>query len=261
MDLPLTPLVPFSGGTVQIEAGLVAMKGSDILQRFMDVMGSFAKLLTVPQLSTVLSVANALSNGVNQLLGIGDNHMVLGLNLAFESAGGGGYNDLRPLYMVIINVPSGSYASEQLWIKESKLLYGTSQAEAQELAGVDYMLLRVETRRYRDDWDSLSSISEPFKKAIEALTKYDAIGNPLVAEAEAFVRTAAASALTSPDLAARDRAQVARAIWDRYKEYKAALFGERDLKAPTPPTLAEVALAARDMDAVPLTPGQLFAEE
>lgn len=261
LDLPLTPLIPFSGGIVQIGAGLVAMKSDDILLRFLDVMGSFAKLLVVPQLSTALNVANAVSDGINQLLGIGDNRMVLGLNRTFESAGGGGHNDLRPRYMAIIGASSGSYPPEQLWIKESKLLYGASLVVAQELSGVDYMLLRIETRRYRDDWDSLSSINDPFNKAIEALRKLDANGNPQVAEAEVFVRTAAAAALTSPDLAARDRTQGAHAIWERYKEYKSALFGQRGLKTPTPPTLAEVALAARDMDTSPLTPGQLFAEE
>ncbi len=262
LDLPLTPLVPYSGGTVQIEAGLVAMKGSDILKGFLDVMGSFAQLLAVPQLSTALAVASKVSDGVNQLLGIGDNRMVLGLNRSFESVGGGGDNDLRSMYMVIINAPSGSYPSERLWIKESKLLYGPNQAEAQELTGVDYMVLRIETRRNRgDDLESLSSISQPFKKAIDALSKLDASGNPQVTEAEAYVRAAAAAALTSPDLAARDRTQVARAIWDRYRDYRAALFGERGLKAPTPPTLTEVALTAPDMDAHPLTLGELFAQE
>src|SRR4051812_44891136 len=45
LDLPLTPLLPFIGGTVQVEAALIAMEASDILRRFLDVMGSFARLL------------------------------------------------------------------------------------------------------------------------------------------------------------------------------------------------------------------------
>lgn len=261
LDLPLTPLVPFSGGIVQIEAGLLAMKTSDTLQRFLDVMGDFAKLLAVPQLSSALNVADAISNGINQLLGIGDSHMVLGLNRTFESAGGGGHNDLRPLYMAIIDAPSGSYPPQQLWVKEGKLLYGSTLAAAQELAGVNYMLLRVETRRYRDDWDALSAINDAFTKAIDALTKVDANGKPPIEEAETYVRIAAAAALNSPDLTRRDRAQVARAIWDQYKEYKNALFGERGLKSPTPPTLPMVALAAREMDASTITENQLFADE
>jgi hypothetical protein len=258
MDLPLTPLLPFSGGTVQIEAGLVAMKSSDLLRRFLDVMGAFAKLLVVPQVSTVLNVADAVSSGVNQLLGIGDSQMVLGLNRTFESAGGGGHNDLRPLYMVVFNAPTGTYPPEKLWIKESKLLCGPSLALAQEVTGVDYMVLRVETRRYRDDWDSLSSISGPFNEAIEALSK----GSPQAeAEADALIKTAAYGALTSPDLAARDRSQVARAIWKRYEEYKISLFGgQRSLEEPVLPTLSDVALAAREMDDSPLTVDELFSE-
>lgn len=258
VDLPLTPLVPFNGGLVQIETGLVAMQASDTLKRFLDVMGSFADLLSVPQLSTALNVASVVSKGVDQLLGIGDKHMVLGYQRTLESAGGGGDNELRPAYVAVINAPSGTYKREHLWIKDSKLLFGADLAKSRELTGVDFMLLRVETRRSRDDWDAFTSISEPFAKAMNALTQLDATGNPNVADAAAFIRAAAVAAMISPDLTAKDRVQVARAIRDRYNEYKAAVLGERGLKAPEPPVLADVACTAHEMDTSPTTVGQLF---
>src|SRR5215203_3823473 len=35
VDHTLTPLIPFAGGTVQVEAGLLAMQSDDLLQRFL----------------------------------------------------------------------------------------------------------------------------------------------------------------------------------------------------------------------------------
>ena len=262
VDLPLTPLVPFTGGTVQIEAGLLAMQASDTLERFLGVMGSFAGLLAVPQLSTVLNVASAVSKGVDELIGISNKQMVLGFQRTLESAGGGGDNDLRPTYVAVIDAPSGTYSPDRLWIKDSKLLYGADPAGAQELAGVNFMLLRIETRRSRDDWDALTAISEPFAKAINALSQVDASGNPDVADAEIYVRAAAAAALGSPDLTVKDRVQVARAIRARYTDYKTALVGERAVAGPLAvPAMLDVGRAAKQQDTSPVTVGELFAEK
>jgi hypothetical protein len=51
-------------------------------------------------------------------------------------------------------------------------LQGPNIESARELSGVDYVLIQLEIRRERDDWDQLTSISEPFK-AIEALGQLD----------------------------------------------------------------------------------------
>lgn len=260
VDFPLTPLVPFSGGTVQVEAGLVAMQGSDTLRRFLDVMGNFAGLLAVPQLSTALSVANAVTRGVEQLLGASDRQMVLGFQRTYESAGGGGDNALRAGYVAIFRAPGGTYPSNRLWVKDSRLLYGADVATATPITGVDYMLLRIETRKHRDDWDALTTIQEPFSRAVNALNQLDANGNVDVANADAYIRSAVVAALNSPDLAARDRAQVARAIRDRYAEYKAAVVGERGLELPMPPTISDVARLAQGLSATPVTAGELFPD-
>jgi hypothetical protein len=260
LDMPLTPLLPFNGGTVQIEVGLVAMQASDLMKSFLDVISSFTGLLMAPQFSSALNITSIVSKSVDQLLGVGEQHMILGYQRTFESAGGGGNADLRPAYIVLINAPRGTYEATQLWIKDGSLLHGATLSVATELAGVDYVMLRIETRSHRDDWDALHTISEPFANAIHALMQAAANDNASYADADVFIRTAVAAALTSPDLAIRDRTQVARAIRDRYQEYRAALLGERSLEVASPPTLADVALSAQQLDASPITVGQLFAE-
>jgi hypothetical protein len=101
---------------------------------------------------------------------------------------------------------------------------------------------------------------------------------PRVADADTFVRVAAVAALSSPDLTAKDRTRVAKAIRVRFQEYKAALgldteaapgetsFGEPKSAAEVaramahPPTMAQVAASARHFDPTPVTAGELFGD-
>ncbi len=259
-DCALTPLIPFKGGTVLIEAGLVAMpmQGSDLLQRFVDVVGKMSSLVAVPQLSAALSIAGTVSTAIDELLGIGAKQMRLGYVGTFVSRGGGGDNDLRPAYVAAISAPSGTFGEKQLWIKDAALLVGEEANNARPLTGYDYMLLRLEVRRDRDDWDSLTSIADPFDKAFEALKQKDENGKPRVADADIYIQSSALAAVTSPDLTAMDRIRVAKEIHHRYEAYKDAVFGGKDLMAVETPTLTEVARKSRDLDATAVTIGELF---
>ena len=128
---------------------------------------------------------------------------------------------------------------------------------------VNYMLLRFETRQERDDWESLTSINDPWTKAINALSELDASGNPKVADADLMARIAIAAALNSIDLTTQDKPRIARTIRDKYTEYKDMLLGvsaptAKSLVAPAPPTLTDVAVKARGASASPVTTEELF---
>jgi hypothetical protein len=96
---------------------------------------------------------------------------------------------------------------------------------------------------------------------MNALGQVDASGNPRVADADIYIQSAAAAALASPDLTTQDRPRVARAIRDQYKTYKDALLGPRgELTAPVVPDFHKVGTSARNLDASPITVGELFKE-
>lgn len=270
-DYALTPLIPFGGGIVQIQAGLIAMPDGDLLRRFLEVMGSFASLITVPQVSAVLGMADTVSQGVDQLLGGSDKQMVLGYQQTFVSKGGGGDNDLASKYILLTSAPAGSYSrpDSQIWIKDGAVWVGPDLPSASLLDKVNYMLLRFETRQERDDWESLTSINDPWTKAINALSELDASGNPKVADADLMARIAIAAALNSIDLTTQDKPRIARTIRDKYTEYKDMLLGisaptAKSLEAPpppeapTPPTLTDVAITARGASASPVTTEELL---
>lgn len=259
-DFPLTPLVPFSGGIVQIQAGLLAMlmQGGDLLQRFLDVVGSLSSLVAVPQLSIALGITGTAKKGVEQLMGIGDKQMKLGYQQTFTGKGGGGANELKPGYIALLGAPVGTYPAEQLWVQDSGLLVGQSEDSASPLTGVDYMLLRLEVRKDRDDWNQLTTIREPYDKAIQSLGQFDAAGNPREVDADIYIKSAALAAIASPDLSGQDRVRVAKAIREQYNEYKAAVFGQKDLFTPAAPTLEQIAQKSKELDPTPVDIGALF---
>jgi hypothetical protein len=200
-------------------AGLVAMQGEDYIASFLKVMGDFAGLLAVPQLSSALQVAGPLASGLQVLLGASDGMLHLGLHQAYASAGGGGGNELRPGYLLVALAQEGQLALDQLWVTEDRLRYGPSQAESTPLTGHTYMLFRIESRVERDDWDALESIQTPFQGALEAL----GAGEP--ERAESMYRRAIVAALGSLDLTRTDRRRVAQALKDGYEEARGMGLG------------------------------------
>jgi hypothetical protein len=260
LDLALTPLVPFNGGTVQIEAGLMALPtGDPITGRFLKTMTNFSNLVAVPQLSTVLSVADAVNKGVAELFDTGSKRLVLGYQQTFASAGGGGSNDLRAAYIALINGDAASYPAANLWVQDGVLQVGPDSSSAQPITTTDYMLLRIETRKTRDDWKALTTISGPFNQALDALDAVDDNGNPRVADGDAYIRAAVVATRHSPDLADTDRNQLMRGLRDTYNKARAeALAGARDLDTKRI-TLEDVARSARNLDASPVTVGELFS--
>lgn len=68
---------------------------------------------------------------------------------------------------------------------------------------MDYLLLHLETRAERDDWEALSSINTPYAAGKKTLLQPD--GN--VKTADAMIKQSILAAFTSPDLTETDRAR------------------------------------------------------
>jgi hypothetical protein len=223
LGFPVTELVPFRGGVVEIESALIGLKGKNHLSAAIGVLQSFSGLIGAP-LGQVLTVADKVSSGMQELFGAANGQVVLGLHQAFTSAGAGG-NALRPGYFAVILATTRDLDAADLTVKEDRLLH-----KGRPLDGFDYMLYRVEGRVERDDW-RLKNIQEPLDKAIEA----SLLGED--AKANNYKVVAMTAAMQSPDLAVHDRRRVALAI----KEELEAIGGLG---------LGAVGGEVRDMDAI-----------
>ncbi len=212
LNHPMTSLMPFNGGAVEVAAGILAMQGEDYLNKFIKVMGDFSSILVVPQLSTALNVAGPIAKGVEELLGVSNGDMHLGLHQSFVGKGGGSTNCLKAGYIAAILAEEEELDTNGLWVTNDRLRYGTSADDSEPLTGFTYMLFQIESREERDDMDGLTNITEPFNEAISALM------NGEEERSKTLLRTCIAAAMTSPDLTKADRRRVAQVMKTEFDE-------------------------------------------
>jgi hypothetical protein len=225
-DLVLTSALPFSGGTISISAGLVAVEEENKLNKFIQVFGGFADLLAVPQLSSVLQIAKPLAFGIQELFTSGNGQIHIGLKQDF--AGG----ELKQGYVAVIRATETQIDKARLFVVDKQLRTGDSLTKNDPFETFDHMVLRVEVFTDRDDYDKLSFIKDPFEEALNALPIDDDPAS--VKKADMFMQTALRRVLQSPDLTQADRRRVVDLLKAQYRIAKEGLRGGvgRDVSLP-----------------------------
>jgi len=248
INYPLTELLPYNGGVVEVEAALLALHGTDMLETPIKILQDFSNLVTVP-LGQVLTLAETVGGAIRELVGATDGRVHLGFHQAFASAGGGGQNMLMPGYIAVILATRDDLARERLSVQGDRLHYQRKAGGLPALLrGFDYMLLRIETRHERDNWH-LETIETPLNKAIEAMLRGD------VEQADAYRKVTLATVFQSPDLAIYDRRRVAEAIKKELSHIEAAaqnttttaMLGSTPAPAPAAPRTLTSIMAAHAM--------------
>jgi hypothetical protein len=210
---PLTSLLPFNGGTVTLDAGLLAMQGTSDVRDLIKAIGSVAGLLAVPQLSGAIAIAGPLAETVGSLVGVTDGKLMVGINQTFSTTGGGAEAILRAGYFAILSATAADYTANSFSVDADELKY-----EGEVLTGVNYLLFRIECRDTRDDWDQLASIRDPYKEALKMLQT----GH--VPEAEGYLRQSITAALSAPELTKNvDRRRVVTQLKAQFAQDKADL--------------------------------------
>lgn len=235
----LTTLLPFNGGTIQLEAALMAMQGKSDLKSLLKVLGDFSKLLVVPQLSAAIAVADKMTDGLAELVGATNAKPQLRVQDAWTGADVKGGNPLQAGYFVVLSAQAGEIQPSELFVRNSQLYRG-----AEQLTGYHYMLFRMDVSDKRDDWDSLASIMDPYNQAIDMLENAskvddaDAAGK-LRAEAEKRYGAARFAAFRAPELTSIvGKNQVLEELKHRWEEAKRQLVGEGAFREDLPRTLS-----------------------
>jgi hypothetical protein len=198
LDFPVTALLPFNGGSVEVEAALYQVSVAGPLATAVDLVGSLASLMG-PPLSTAATIADKVSDGLDAVLAATGAQPVLGVHWAMVAPGGGG-NVLGPGHLVVVNAPRQQLAGTLAMVK-GRLHHDTGNGP-RPLAGVDYLVVRLECRTERDDW-RFPDLDELVRQAGTAYLE----GQPETFKAR---RTEAiARAWASTDLIPIDRKRVA----------------------------------------------------
>jgi hypothetical protein len=221
----LTPTLPFKGGTLSLSTGLFALQGQNYLANMLKVLGNFAGLCNVPQLSVALKVIQPLALGIQDLMAPGSGHMHLSLHDSFAEG------ELQSGYFAAIRASRDSVDRNKLIVINDELHYGSDLKSAVPFTSHDHMLIRVELFDNRDDWESLASIQEPFQQALTALRDQS--------EATHYIRTALLNATLSPDLTTVDKRRVVDALIENYEHAK-KVISFKGAVGDKPPTLKQV---------------------
>jgi hypothetical protein len=220
INYPITALVPYNGGDIEIEAGLVAVEGEDDVKRLLKVLGDFSKALAVPQISTAINFATPLADGAAELLGAGNNRPVLRFHDTFNEPA----NPLQAFHLIVVADQHKPLDKTKMTVEAGQLRY-----EGRALRGYNYMAFRIDTPQERDDWDSLSSIEEPYLTAIEQLQSALAEPDPekqktLMTEADRRLGAAKLAAFRAKELTkVIGRNQAIKALQDSYNKAKQQL--------------------------------------
>jgi hypothetical protein len=208
-DYALTDLMPFNGGIVEIQSGLIALKGTNYLKGTIGILKDFSGLVGAP-LGQTLDIAEKVSTGLQNLFTDSKGEVALAFHKQYVAAGGGG-GELRPGYIALVAADPKKFKQDKLSVEKSRLLYAADGNKPEVLEGYDYMLLRVEGRSERDNW-RMKNIEEPLNQAIEETLKRN------FDKANEYKTAALLVIFQSPDLAVGDRRRVADAIEAELKE-------------------------------------------
>ncbi|MGW5053711.1 hypothetical protein [Actinokineospora sp. NPDC004072] len=196
LNYPMTPLVPFAGGTVEVEAALYRASDGGPLDTAVAIAGNLASLVG-PPLSTAAAVAEKVSDGIATVVAGQAESPVLGVHWGMSAADGG--PQVAPGYLAVVNGHPRDYAGK-LRIVDDRL-----HGEDGQLTGVDFLVLRVECLLERDDWafPELERLRVAAQKAL------------VFGETEAYeyhLKLAVTTALECPDLSRIDALRVAKKV-------------------------------------------------
>jgi hypothetical protein len=212
LNYPLTELIPFTGGAVEIETALLGLKGSDdFLAAGVDLLQKLSSLVVAPPLGQAIGITTTLATGARDFLDRASGGVHLALHQTFTSAGGGGASVLRPGYLAVVLATANDVPPGQLHVQGDRLYRSRPDREAEPFTSHDYMLLRIEGREERENWRT-EEILAARRRAIEALQRGEKD------TAMEFRGAAIAAVLNSYELTAADQRRVVKALKDEWDD-------------------------------------------
>lgn len=228
-EFPMTPLLPFCGGTVEIEAALYQVSTASPLRTALDLISSLASLMG-PPLTVAATVADKLSDGLDRVLEADGANPVLGVHRTLVSLGTQGLA-LRSGYLVVLDAPQHQLPGSPE-IVDGKLHLRVGDV-LEPPTGIDYLVVWVECRTERDDW-RFPELDEAIRAAGSAFIRNDQV------TFQDLRNDAICRAWNSTDLTPLDRRRVALMVSDelnRLSELRAVPGEGRLLEAIAPQML------------------------
>lgn len=213
----LLPLMPFRGGAVRIAAGLYAVAREDMAARFLGVISDVAKVFVVPQLSTMLELAQPVAKGL-QALFTDPQGMRLGYHNTFFGA-----TETTPVlqqrYIALVRAAENEVPAADLFVDHDQLRVKDGSVRGAPYTRHDFMLLRIDVQSERDDISQFTSIEKPMMEAFSQIVEGNEDG------AKKAYLEAVRAAINAPELTAADRRRVPLMLKERFEEMRRDFSG------------------------------------
>ena len=214
LNYPLTDLIPFKGGVVEVEAALLAWQHAYPIDAVVDLL-KMLSTMPIPPAAAALAIATQVTTAVRDLVQKGNGAVHLDLHQSFAASGNEEgrnaepENALRPSYLAVLLADESQVSPGTLRVVDSQLHQVGDDGQLRHLLGWDFLLLRIEGRATLDDF-RLPEVEELLNKAMAALEA----GRPTVATN--YRSAAIAAAWRSPLLTWTDRDRIIDAIKARF---------------------------------------------
>ena len=198
----VTGLIPYNGGTLEIDCGLLVLHGRDYLDGSIKMLGSFSALVAAP-ISQALVIADKVGTSMQDLF-VGSNGEV---QLTFGQTYSEG-NPPRPGHYAAILATEEELEDMALSVANDQLM-----VDGRAFTGFDYLLFRIDGVQERADWrmKEIQSNLNAAKKAY--LRNRDE-------EGDEYRAAALVAVYDSPDLSEIDRTRVAKAIREELDPFR-----------------------------------------
>ncbi len=193
----VTGRVPWNGGTLEIDCGLVALKGPNFLEGPVKVLSSFSELVAAP-VSQAITIATKVATSLNELMTDHEGQVHLNFHQTFTDEAGG--NPLCAGYYAAILATKEQLQGKKFKVDKDQLL-----ADGQPFVGFDYILFRIDGITNRPDW-KMKSIDSATEKARSAYLS----GNN--AEGDKYRAAALVAVFETPELSDVDKVRVSKMI-------------------------------------------------
>jgi hypothetical protein len=224
-DYQLTELLPYRGAAVELQASLYEILGKNNLRTAVDILTSFASLVT-PPVSTALTIVDLVASGVEKVIDANATAPVLVLQGTLAAPGAGLANELRPGWLAVVHATEDQLPKAELHIDDD----GRLCRAGRRLTGFDHLVLRIEGRTERADWRT-----PDLDQAISAAAYARAVGRP--AEYERLRDDALSKIFFSADFTPAQRNQIAQTVKEE--------LGSAQPGAAAPGELTVAAIVAR----------------
>jgi hypothetical protein len=175
--------IPYRGGDLTAEIGLLSVKTSDLAKPYLNLLETMATAAGVSFVSVAQPFIGPLKKGLELLTESSDLGLEVGLATNWTEPVSGNY--------AVIGAKRGTYQTSSMRIADDLRLVDEFGRAIEEHP---YFVFGLECSDSRDDWFQIPDISEIHSQLREAVQK------ARTAEAEEFFATFKRTALTSPDL-------------------------------------------------------------